>query len=132
MAIDSSIAEVYPNMPPNTGMSSVSDMPLSPGSAASSGHFPFSASEVSRIGVDTAFMSDVVSSAGLQLSPDNGTGNSKDYLGSFGQIPWNFSLLDLTVDLSNLGGNLVTHLVLLYESSGIHTINYEYSRNVFR
>ncbi|KAL6530560.1 hypothetical protein OROMI_028449 [Orobanche minor] len=43
----------------------------------SSGHFPFSASETSDIGVDTsaldtAFTSDVASSVGLQLPPDNG------------------------------------------------------------
>ncbi|XP_039062639.1 uncharacterized protein LOC120207191 [Hibiscus syriacus] len=35
--------------------------------------------------------------------PDNGAGNSRDSLRSFDQIQWNFSLTDLTADLSNLG-----------------------------
>ncbi|GKA51369.1 hypothetical protein Tco_0744565 [Tanacetum coccineum] len=53
--------------------------------------------------LDTAFKSDVGSSLGLHLAPDNG--NSR----SFGQLPWNFSLSDLIADLSNLlgeGGSL--------------------------
>ncbi|EPS67645.1 hypothetical protein M569_07131, partial [Genlisea aurea] len=86
----------------------ISDMPVSPTSVASSGHFPFSASEISGIGVDasvldSAFTSDVASSVGLQLHGDNGVGNSRDSLRSLAQIPWNFSLSDLTADLSNLG-----------------------------
>lgn len=84
---------------PTLGMS---DMAISPTSVASSGHFPFTAPELSGMGVDTsaldtAFPSDVASSVGLHLPPDNG--NSR----SFDQIPWNFSLSDLTADLSNLG-----------------------------
>ncbi|XP_011093731.1 uncharacterized protein LOC105173611 isoform X2 [Sesamum indicum] len=108
MVIDTTAADVSPIMPPNNAMSSMSDMPVSPTSVASSGHFPFSASEISGIGVDTsaldtAFTSDVASSVGLQLPPDNGAGNSRDSLRSLAQIPWNFSLSDLTADLSNLG-----------------------------
>ncbi|KAL0426111.1 UNVERIFIED_CONTAM: hypothetical protein Sradi_1145900 [Sesamum radiatum] len=108
MVIDTTTADVSPIMPPNNAMSSMSDMPVSPTSVASSGHFPFSASEISGIGVDTsaldtAFTSDVASSVGLQLPPDNGAGNSRDPLRSLAQIPWNFSLSDLTADLSNLG-----------------------------
>ncbi|GFP95117.1 protein tic 22-like chloroplastic [Phtheirospermum japonicum] len=62
----------------NNAMSSMSDMPVSPTSVASSGHFSFSTSEIPDIGVDTsaldtAFTSDVASSVGLELTPDNGT-----------------------------------------------------------
>ncbi|KAI3444425.1 hypothetical protein Pfo_001090 [Paulownia fortunei] len=108
MVIDTTTADISPIMPPNNAMSSMSDMPVSPTSVASSGHFPFSASEISGMGVDTsaldtAFTSDVASSVGLQLPPDNGVGNSRDSLRSLAQIPWNFSLSDLTADLSNLG-----------------------------
>ncbi|KAM7472299.1 hypothetical protein LguiA_010482 [Lonicera macranthoides] len=104
MVIDGSAADVKPSLPPG---SSMSEMPLSPTSVASSGHFPFTASEI-EMGVDTsaldsAFTSDVASSVGLQLAPDNGANNSRDSLRSLGQIPWNFSLSDLTADLSNLG-----------------------------
>ncbi|XP_024977282.1 uncharacterized protein LOC112514885 [Cynara cardunculus var. scolymus] len=101
MVMDNSAAGVTP-IPTNGAISPMSDMPMSPTSVASSGHFPFTASELSGMGVDTsaldtAFTSDVASSVGLHLPPDNG--NSR----SFGQIPWNFSLSDLTADLSNLG-----------------------------
>ncbi|XP_042030203.1 uncharacterized protein LOC121777129 isoform X1 [Salvia splendens] len=108
MVIDTNTSDVSPIMPPNNAMSSMSDIPVSPTSVASSGHFPFSTSEISGMGVDasaldTAFTSDVASSVGLQLPPDNGVGNSRDSLRSLAQIPWNFSLSDLTADLSNLG-----------------------------
>lgn len=109
MVMESTEAEAAPVIPPNSGMSSMSDMPISPTSVASSGHFPFTASELTGMGVDTsaldtAFQSDVGSSIGLQLPSDGGPGNSKDSLRSLAQIPWNFSLSDLTADLSNLGG----------------------------
>ncbi|CAM8974516.1 unnamed protein product [Rhodiola kirilowii] len=86
-------------MPQNGVTSSMSNMPMSPTSIASSG-FPFNASDISGMAVDTSaldatFTSDVGSSVGLQL-PD---GNSR----SFDQLTWNFSLSDLTADLSNLG-----------------------------
>ncbi|GFZ05553.1 helicase with zinc finger protein [Actinidia rufa] len=105
MVMDSSAANVPPANPPSSAMS---DMAVSPPSVASTGHFPFTASEISGMGVDTsaldtAFTSDVASSVGLQLPQDNGAGNSRDSLRSLAQIPWNFSLSDLTADLSNLG-----------------------------
>lgn len=104
--MDHSGPDMAPAIPPNGTMSSVSDMPVSPTSVASSGHFPFTASEISGMGtdtsaLDTAFTSDVVTSVGLQLAPDGSTGISR----SLDQIQWNFSLSDLTADLPNLGGN---------------------------
>ncbi|KAK9080691.1 hypothetical protein SSX86_000449 [Deinandra increscens subsp. villosa] len=98
MVMDSSAPAVTP-IPAN---GAISPMPMSPTSVASSGHFEFTASELAGVGVDTsaldtAFTSDVASSVGLHLLPDNG--NSR----CFNQIPWNFSLADLTDDLSNLG-----------------------------
>ncbi|KAK8282689.1 hypothetical protein V6Z12_D08G044100 [Gossypium hirsutum] len=103
--------DVTPAAPPTTTVSSMSEMPVSPTSVASSGNFPFTASDMSGIGVDTsaldsAFTTDVASSVGLQLGPENGAGNSRDSLRSLDQIQWNFSLTDLTADLSNLGGVL--------------------------
>lgn len=108
MVMGTSSADATPVAPPNGGMASMSDLHISPTSVASSDHFPFTASEIAGMGVDTsaldtAFQSDVGSSIGLQLPPDGGAGNSKDSLRSLGQIPWNFSLSDLTADLSNLG-----------------------------
>ncbi|KAF8379684.1 hypothetical protein HHK36_029128 [Tetracentron sinense] len=108
MVMDSSAADVAPVMPLSSAMSSMSEMAVSPTSVASSGHFPFTPSEMSGMGVDTsaldtAFTSDVASSVGLQLGPDGGAGNFRDSLRSLAQIPWNFSLSDLTADLSNLG-----------------------------
>ncbi|KAJ1413777.1 hypothetical protein SESBI_19269 [Sesbania bispinosa] len=104
MVMDHSAPDLAPVIPPNSAMSSLSEMPVSPTSVASSGHFPFTASEISGMGtdasvLDTAFTSDVASSVGLQLATDNGTGISR----SLDQIQWNFSLSDLTADLSNLG-----------------------------
>nr|XP_009380517.1 PREDICTED: uncharacterized protein LOC103968895 isoform X1 [Musa acuminata subsp. malaccensis]XP_009380518.1 PREDICTED: uncharacterized protein LOC103968895 isoform X1 [Musa acuminata subsp. malaccensis]XP_009380519.1 PREDICTED: uncharacterized protein LOC103968895 isoform X1 [Musa acuminata subsp. malaccensis]XP_009380520.1 PREDICTED: uncharacterized protein LOC103968895 isoform X1 [Musa acuminata subsp. malaccensis]XP_018675564.1 PREDICTED: uncharacterized protein LOC103968895 isoform X1 [ len=86
-------------------ISSMSEMAVSPASAASSNHFPFS-SEISGIGLDvtaldTTFPPDVVNSGGLQLGSD-GVGTSRDSIRSSGQL-WNFSLSDLTADLTNLG-----------------------------
>ncbi|XP_061353011.1 uncharacterized protein LOC133297816 isoform X2 [Gastrolobium bilobum] len=103
MVMDHSAPGIAPIIPPNSAMSSLSEMPVSPASVASSGHFPFSTSEISGMGtdtsvLDTAFTSDVANSVGLQLAPDNGTGISR----SLDQIQWNFSLSDLTADLSNL------------------------------
>ncbi|XP_050385824.1 uncharacterized protein LOC126802262 isoform X1 [Argentina anserina] len=100
MVMDCSSAVVAPVIPPNS-MSPMSEIPVSPTSVASSGHFPFTASEISGMGVDTSaldttFTSDVGSN-GLQLGPDGGGGRSLD------QIQWNFSLSDLTADLPNLG-----------------------------
>ncbi|MCL7032310.1 hypothetical protein MKW94_017275 [Papaver nudicaule] len=91
-------------IPPNNAMPSMSEMAVSPASVASSGHFPFTTSEISGMSVDTSaldtsFTSDVANSVGLQLGPDNG----RDSLRSLENIPWNFSLSDLTADLTNLG-----------------------------
>ncbi|XP_057454798.1 uncharacterized protein LOC130746252 isoform X1 [Lotus japonicus] len=101
MVMDHSAPDAAPTIPPNGVMSS--EMPVSP-TSASSGHFPFTASEISGMGtdasaLDTAFTSDVASSGGLQLAPDGSNGISR----SLDQIQWNFSLSDLTADLPNLG-----------------------------
>ncbi|KAK9758063.1 hypothetical protein RND81_01G204100 [Saponaria officinalis] len=106
MVMESSSSDPAPVIPPGSAVSSMSDMPISPTSVASNNHFPFTASDIPGMGVDTsaldtAFPSDVGTSIGLQ--PDGGAGHSKDSLRSLSQIPWNFSLSDLTADLSNLG-----------------------------
>ena len=106
-------------LPPNRALSSMSEIPVSPTSVASSGHFPFSASEISGIGAETSnletvFTSDVANSVGLQLPPDGTDGNSRDPFRSLDQIQWNFSLSDLTADLSNLGGNTLLKLYHLF------------------
>ncbi|GLT27763.1 hypothetical protein SLA2020_027370 [Shorea laevis] len=108
LVMDNNASDVAHSIPPSTAMSSMSNMPVSPTSAASGGHFPFTASDISGMGVDTsaldtAFTTDVTSSVGSQLGPDGGAGNSRDSLRSLDQIQWNFSLTDLTADLSNLG-----------------------------
>lgn len=119
MVLGNSAADSSPGFPPGSAMSSMSEMAVSPTSVTSSGHFPFTASEISGMGVDTsaldsAFTSDVANSVGLQLAQDNGEGNSRDSLRSLAQIPWSFSLSDLTADLSNLGGNLQIILFRTY------------------
>ncbi|OVA11431.1 Conserved hypothetical protein CHP01589 [Macleaya cordata] len=103
-----SASNMAPIIPHSSAMSTMSEMAVSPASVASSGHFPFTPSEISGMSVDTsaldtAFTSDVASSAGLQLGPDCVAGNGRDSLRSLANIPWNFSLSDLTADLSNLG-----------------------------
>lgn len=105
--------------PPNRALSSMSEVPVSPTSVASSGHFPFSASEISGIGaeastLETAFTADVANSVGLQLPGDGTDGNSRDSFRSLDQIQWNFSLTDLTADLSNFGGNTLLELYHLF------------------
>ncbi|OVA01949.1 Conserved hypothetical protein CHP01589 [Macleaya cordata] len=107
MVMESTSAYVAPTIPPSSAMSSMSEMTMSPASVASSAKFPFTPSELSGMGVegsalDTAFTSDVASSVGMQLGHDSEDGNGIDPLRSFSQIPWNFSLSDLTADLSNL------------------------------
>ncbi|XP_017626297.1 uncharacterized protein LOC108469776 isoform X3 [Gossypium arboreum] len=109
MVMDNNATDATPAVPPTTAMmSSMSEMPVSPTSVASSGNFPFTATDMSEMGVDTAtldsaFTADVASSIGLQLGPGNGADNSRDSLRSLDQIQWNFSLTDLTADFSNLG-----------------------------
>ncbi|XP_009409420.2 uncharacterized protein LOC103991636 isoform X2 [Musa acuminata AAA Group] len=84
---------------------SMSEMAVSPASVASSNHFPFTP-EISGMGMDasaldTSFPSDVANSGELHLGPD-GVGSSRDSIRSLGHL-WNFSLSDLTADLTNLG-----------------------------
>lgn len=109
VVMDTAAADAIPPVPPSSAMTSISEMPVSPASVVSSTHFPFSASEMSGMGMDTSaldttFTSDVATSVGLQLVQDAGPGNSRDSLRSIDQIQWTFSLSDLTEDLSNLGG----------------------------
>lgn len=94
--------------PPNS--CGVSEMAVSPASVASSGHFPFAASDLAMDSsvLDSGFTSDVGGEAG-----GGGAGNSGDSLRSFDQIPWNFSLSDLTADLSNLGGESLNSTSIL-------------------
>uniref|UniRef100_A0A2P2M9L1 Uncharacterized protein LOC107423658 isoform X1 n=1 Tax=Rhizophora mucronata TaxID=61149 RepID=A0A2P2M9L1_RHIMU len=108
MVMENGATDVAPVVPQTNDMSSMSEMPVSPTSVASSGHFPFTAPDMSGMGVetsalDTAFTSDVANSVGLQLGQDGSAVNSRDSLRSLDQIQWNFSLSDLTADLSNLG-----------------------------
>ncbi|KAF3328609.1 hypothetical protein FCM35_KLT05687 [Carex littledalei] len=95
-----------PAGPPATGtMSAMSDMAVSPSSAASSNHFPFTPTEISGMGMDPSALDPTFASdpGGLQLGPDGGVGSSRDSISrSFGQL-WNFSLSDLTADLTSLG-----------------------------
>lgn len=103
--IDSGTTEATHTAPPCSA--SMSEMAVSPASVASSNHFPFTP-EISGIGMDasaldTSFPSDVANSGELHLGPD-GVGSSRDSIRSLGQL-WNFSLSDLTADLTNLGGN---------------------------
>ncbi|KAK8970303.1 hypothetical protein KSP40_PGU003096 [Platanthera guangdongensis] len=98
------ILEAAPALTTGNVLPNITDMAVSPASAASSNHFPFTPSEISGIGMDTAaldatFASDVGTVEGL---PDGGVGSSRDSIRSLGQL-WNFSLSDLTADLTNLG-----------------------------
>jgi hypothetical protein len=91
----------------NGTMSVMSDMAVSPSSAASSNHFPFTPTEISGMGMDPSALDPAFTSdpGGLELGPDCGVGSSRDSISrSFGQL-WNFSLSDLTADLTSLGGN---------------------------
>ena len=88
-----------------------SDMAVSPSSAASS-HAPFTPSEIPGMAMDTsvldsAFGSEIGNTGPLQLGAD---GSSRDSIRSLGQL-WNFSLSDLTADLTSLGGDLLALVV---------------------
>ncbi|XP_078174616.1 uncharacterized protein LOC144568223 isoform X3 [Carex rostrata] len=109
MVIDNGAGLPEPTAPagrPATGtMSAMSDMAVSPSSAASSNHFPFTPTEISGMGMDPSALDPTFASdpGGLQLGPDGGVGSSRDSISrSFGQL-WNFSLSDLTADLTSLG-----------------------------
>ncbi|CAL4952417.1 unnamed protein product [Urochloa decumbens] len=102
MAVDNGVTEA-----PHagvTGSAMSSEMAVSPSSAASSNHAPFTPSEIPGMtmdvsALDSAFGSDVGNAGPLQLGPD---GTSRDSIRSLGQL-WNFSLSDLTADLTSLG-----------------------------
>ncbi|RRT55538.1 hypothetical protein B296_00015757 [Ensete ventricosum] len=102
--MDSSTTEEAPSVPQCNAMSSMSKMALSSSSAVSSNHFPFTPSEIpmgmDASVLDTTFISDGLSSGGLQLGAD-GVASSRDSIRSSGQL-WNFSFSDLTADLTNL------------------------------
>lgn len=107
IVMENGTAEAAPAVHPSNAMSTMSEMAVSPASAASSNHFPFTPSDISGMGMDPSgldatFTSDVVATGGLQLGPDGGIGSSRDSVRSLGQL-WNFSLSDLTADLTNLG-----------------------------
>ncbi|XP_020880822.1 uncharacterized protein LOC9314471 isoform X1 [Arabidopsis lyrata subsp. lyrata] len=107
MVIDTTANDATPQViPPNSG--GMPEMVASPASVASSGHFPFAASDMSGMVMDTSVLDSAFTS---DVGPDGeGAGNSRDSLRSFDQIPWNFSLSDLTADLSNLGDMYVADL----------------------
>jgi hypothetical protein len=105
MVVDSGAPEAR-NVGAATGSAMSSEMAVSPSSAASSNYAPFTPSEIPGMAMDAsaldpAFGSDIGNAAPLQLEPD-GSRDSR----SLGQL-WNFSLSDLTVDLTSLGGNLL-------------------------
>ncbi|KAK9103861.1 hypothetical protein Sjap_021115 [Stephania japonica] len=103
-------ANVTPPFSPSSVMPSTSEMAMSPNSVASSGHFPFATSEMTGMGVvDASVLDDTTYSAGvtnhlvgLQLAKNGDSGIEKDSF-ELGQIPWNFSLSDLTADFSHMG-----------------------------
>lgn len=103
---------IAPAAAPCSAMSSMTEMAVSPASVASSGHFPFTPSDITGIGIDSsvldsAFTTDMGTSGEMQLGMDGGPGTSKDTLRSGGQLPWTLSLTDLTADLTNLEGDLI-------------------------
>ncbi|KAK8611966.1 hypothetical protein V6N13_132000 [Hibiscus sabdariffa] len=114
MVVDNIAFEVKPEVPTTTVVSCMSEMPESPTSVASVKNFPFTSTDMLGMGIDTSaldstFQTDVASAVVLQLDPGNGANNSRDSLRSLDQIHWNFSLADLTADLSNLGEILLDY-----------------------
>ncbi|CAN6331016.1 unnamed protein product [Urochloa humidicola] len=86
------------------GSAMSSDMALSPSSAMSSNHVSFTPSEISGMCVDESaaianatFGADVSNGGPLQIGPDAADGSS------LGRQIWDFSLSDLSADLTNLG-----------------------------
>ncbi|XP_057864509.1 uncharacterized protein LOC131072399 isoform X3 [Cryptomeria japonica] len=99
---------------PCSGVSSMTDIPLSPASAMSSGPFPFKPTDMSSVDMnlmplDVTFMSGdigIPNGAGtLQGASEAGGTRLRDSLRVLGHLPWNFSLSDLTADLANGGGS---------------------------
>ncbi|KAL6619559.1 hypothetical protein ACP70R_034698 [Stipagrostis hirtigluma subsp. patula] len=79
-----------------------SEMAVSPSSAMSSNHVSFTPSEISGMCVDESaanatFGADVGNGVPLHIGPDGADGSS------LGQQIWDFSLSDLSADLTNLG-----------------------------
>ncbi|RRT76985.1 hypothetical protein B296_00029344 [Ensete ventricosum] len=70
-----------------------------------SNQFSFTPSEITMgmdaSAINTTFTSDVLDTGGMQLGAD-GVTPSTDSIRSLGQL-WNFSLSDLTADMTNLG-----------------------------
>ncbi|CAH8368473.1 unnamed protein product [Eruca vesicaria subsp. sativa] len=92
MVVDTTVEDANLQVvPPSSG--GMSEMAVSPASVASSGHFPFDASDMvmDTSVLDSEFTADV---------GGEGAGNTTDSLRSF---DWDFSLSDLNADMSNLG-----------------------------
>jgi hypothetical protein len=123
MVVDSGAPEA-PNAGTTTVSAMSSEMAVSPSSAASSDHAPFTPSEIPGMAMDASvFGSDVGDMGTLQLGPDD---SSRDSIGSLGQF-WNFSLSDLTTDLTSLGGKSCSEkftscAFLLFMSTSINDI----------
>ncbi|KAF8117849.1 hypothetical protein N665_0008s0190 [Sinapis alba] len=102
MVVDTTVEDATPNQVVPQSSGGMSEMAVSPASMASSGHFPFDASDMvmETSVLDSEFPSDVGADGG-------GAGENAE---SFDQIPWDFSLSDLTADLSNLGDVYVADL----------------------
>ena len=90
-----------------------SEMAVSPSSAMSSNHVSFTPSEISGMCVDESaanatFPADVGNGRPLQIGCDGANGSS------LCQQIWDFSLFDLSADLTNLGGIVVIfkHLIM--------------------
>lgn len=105
--MDSDTSEAAPLAPQCTTMSPMSEMAVTSASVESN-QFSFTPSEITMgmdaSAIDTTFTSDVFNTGGLQLGAD-GVTSSRDSIRSLGQL-WNFSLSDLTADMTNLGGNI--------------------------
>lgn len=89
-----------------------SEMAVSPSSAMSSNHVSFTPSEISGMCVDESaanatFGADVGNGGPLQIGPDGADGSS------LGQQIWDFSLSDLSADLTNLGGSVLCLNIIL-------------------
>lgn len=97
-------SEAAPLAPQCSTMSPMSEMAVTSASVESN-QFSFTPSEVTMgmdaSAIDTTFTPDVFNTGGLQLGAD-GVTSSKDSIRSLGQL-WNFSLSDLTADMTNLG-----------------------------
>eukprot|EP01018_Ginkgo_biloba_P000776 Gb_11124 [translate_table: standard] len=95
---------------PCTGISTMTDISLNPASAMSSGSFPFNTADMSGIGtslmaLDGTFTSGDTTgpngSSPLNMASDTEGGGIRDSLKSLCQLPRNFSLSDLTADLTH-------------------------------